>query len=409
MGKFRKMMLGATTALAAMTVSAPAHALKIILNDVGGVTGSQAERGFRAAASFWESVITNNATVKLDVRYATLGTGILGSTGSSRAIISTTNSYNALAAVGNSALDAIAVANLRPLGPSVFGPGYGAVTATTNAYLDPVAKTGVNYGATTVDADGSQNNATLWMNTSVARGLGITTDEFGNALAASDGSVTFSNTFAFDFNPTNGISDGQFDFIGVAIHEIGHALGFVSGVDLIDANRTFFNTRDFGGFTLNSTLDLFRYSAPGVLNWATGGTPYFSIDGGATQLFGDSRFSTGRNFGDGQQASHWKDNTYAPRVNPLCSNPVTTPIGLMNPTIGACESGVITALDLAAFDAMGWNLNFDVLANSNYTFSSAQAFAGVPEPETWAMMIVGFGLVGGAYRRRRTSVAFQTA
>ena len=30
------------------------------------------------------------------------------------------------------------------------------------------------------------------------------------------------------------------------------------------------------------------------------------------------------------------------------------------------------------------------------------AIAGVPEPATWAMMIMGFGLIGGAYRTRRT-------
>lgn len=30
----------------------------------------------------------------------------------------------------------------------------------------------------------------------------------------------------------------------------------------------------------------------------------------------------------------------------------------------------------------------------------------VPEPSTWAMMIAGFGLVGGAIRRRKTSVSF---
>jgi hypothetical protein len=29
---------------------------------------------------------------------------------------------------------------------------------------------------------------------------------------------------------------------------------------------------------------------------------------------------------------------------------------------------------------------------------------GVPEPATWAMMILGFGVVGGAMRRRRTTV-----
>ena len=30
------------------------------------------------------------------------------------------------------------------------------------------------------------------------------------------------------------------------------------------------------------------------------------------------------------------------------------------------------------------------------------SLAAVPEPATWAMMIMGFGLIGGAYRSRRT-------
>ena len=34
------------------------------------------------------------------------------------------------------------------------------------------------------------------------------------------------------------------------------------------------------------------------------------------------------------------------------------------------------------------------------------ATGAVPEPATWAMMIMGFGLVGGAMRRRKISVAF---
>jgi hypothetical protein len=31
--------------------------------------------------------------------------------------------------------------------------------------------------------------------------------------------------------------------------------------------------------------------------------------------------------------------------------------------------------------------------------------AAVPEPASWAMMLGGFGLVGGALRRRRTTLA----
>jgi hypothetical protein len=33
----------------------------------------------------------------------------------------------------------------------------------------------------------------------------------------------------------------------------------------------------------------------------------------------------------------------------------------------------------------------------------------VPEPATWAMMLGGFGLLGGAVRRRRTSFQAVTA
>ena len=41
-------------------------------------------------------------------------------------------------------------------------------------------------------------------------------------------------------------------------------------------------------------------------------------------------------------------------------------------------------------------------------FFGAPVFAGVPEPTTWALMILGFGMVGGAMRRRqaRTTVRF---
>ncbi len=40
-----------------------------------------------------------------------------------------------------------------------------------------------------------------------------------------------------------------------------------------------------------------------------------------------------------------------------------------------------------------------------FTFKILDATA-VPEPATWAMMITGFGLVGGSLRRRRTRAGF---
>lgn len=47
-----------------------------------------------------------------------------------------------------------------------------------------------------------------------------------------------------------------------------------------------------------------------------------------------------------------------------------------------------------AFGQTVYNANFEV------------ATAGVPEPATWAMMIMGFGMIGGAMRRRSTKVVF---
>ncbi|RYD27570.1 MAG: PEP-CTERM sorting domain-containing protein [Lysobacteraceae bacterium] len=77
----------------------------------------------------------------------------------------------------------------------------------------------------------------------------------------------------------------------------------------------------------------------------------------------------------------------------------------MDPTLGACSNAVVTANDLAAMDAIGYNLNFDILQNKGYAISTAQ-IAAVPEPMTWSLMILGFGLIGGTMRRRSTKVAF---
>ena len=39
----------------------------------------------------------------------------------------------------------------------------------------------------------------------------------------------------------------------------------------------------------------------------------------------------------------------------------------------------------------------------NFTLAGGTG-GGVPEPATWAMMLIGFGIVGGAMRGRKTSI-----
>jgi hypothetical protein len=65
--------------------------------------------------------------------------------------------------------------------------------------------------------------------------------------------------------------------------------------------------------------------------------------------------------------------------------------------IGVAFSGTARSIDF------GGTANF--VAFDNITFGSEIA-GGVPEPASWAMMIGGLGLVGGAMRRRRTAVSF---
>lgn len=48
-------------------------------------------------------------------------------------------------------------------------------------------------------------------------------------------------------------------------------------------------------------------------------------------------------------------------------------------------------------------------ASSNAVLFANGVPRGVPEPATWAMMLLGFGAVGGAMRRRRRGTALQIA
>lgn len=48
-------------------------------------------------------------------------------------------------------------------------------------------------------------------------------------------------------------------------------------------------------------------------------------------------------------------------------------------------------------------INVTGTSGGNASYAGTFAFAAIPEPATWAMMIGGFGLVGSAMRRRRTN------
>src|SRR4051812_45438902 len=104
-----KSKLYAASALAAaLLASAPAQALKIDFNNVNNIsTDSDAYKGFRAAANFWQALISTDVTVYFNIGFANLGNpNVIGQTGSTRFIgVDVQDVYAQLAATGTSRLD----------------------------------------------------------------------------------------------------------------------------------------------------------------------------------------------------------------------------------------------------------------------------------------------------------------
>ena len=66
---------------------------------------------------------------------------------------------------------------------------------------------------------------------------------------------------------------------------------------------------------------------------------------------------------------------------------------------------------LNQFDSVGTSvgdLTFNQSSDVLFSGRIGAVQAGVPEPGTWAMMLLGFGVVGGAmrYRRRKTTISY---
>ncbi|MCG8362625.1 MAG: NF038122 family metalloprotease, partial [Pseudanabaenales cyanobacterium] len=189
---------------------------------------------------------------------------------------------------------------------------------------------------------------------------------------AQDGYIIINNSYTwnYDFTRQSESPAGALDFLTMALHEIGHTLGFVSGLDgLLETFELHSGETQAAGFT---ALDMFRHTIDSqvinnpdgdVADLTLGANAYFSLDG-ETAL---ANFSSGQNTevgGDGYQASHWERLQQA--------------VGIMDPTLGYQERTNISYLDLQAMDVLGWDINYAALEQGlNFQALHAQALHAV--------------------------------
>lgn len=306
--------------------SAPLHAGVTFHFTYAAGTPAGIVSGFEQAAANWSAVLHDNVDVNIHVDYWTFGGGIglFTPTSASYSQFRTALAHDAQTSDDQSALSHM--------------PAGDAFRVLINRTAD--SPFGYRSATPYLDDDGGANNTTLTITRANAKALGLVPRHD----SASDGTIFIDESYR-----TQGSVTARF-----AGHEIGHILGFISGVEALDYN---FSGDAFPDdhFTFVSPLDLVRRSTRSlalgddVIDWtADRFDKYFSVDGGTTKI---ASFSTGEHWGNGIQNSHWRLGT----------------TGIM----GYGNAG-ITANDVRAMDVIGWNLL-------------------VPEPATWTLALLAAG------------------
>lgn len=270
------------------------------------------------AARIWEALLQDPITVTFDVEFGTTPPGVAGTASGERVIEDYDTVRSRLLA---DAKPSEAIVQELPLFSEL------QATFTDDAEIN-------------VDS-----NMTLTRANAKALGLDVSTSLIPSAYDASeirDGVITISTT-------SNSPDADVFD---VMVHEIGHALGFTSSIDLLDSDPEVTDIR------LNP-FDLFRL-APGDGARDFRNSPRL-LDPTADQVFydggifnpagipinglttGDIPLSTGATNGDGFMGSHWKNSSLINNIE----------IGVMDPVAGRA----LSPQDHRAFDLIGFDIN----------------------------------------------------
>ena len=269
---------------------------------------ASAPTGYKAAveAAFqvFANTFTDPNTVYFTVGYGEVGgfgmpsKGVLGDAISNTVSTSYASLTAALKAGATSAVQNLAVANLPSTDPT-GGSGLQITTAEANVLGLPI-----NQPSSPQSTDGA---------------IGM----------AANGSYPLTPSAL----PNQTSNPTQYDLLGVTEHEIAHVLGRISLLGSDTAGV-------ISPTGLYTPLDLFRYSAPGVLQSSPSGTPaYFSLNGGTTNLANFNSFSP-TNAGD---LADWAGTT-----------PYTADSFNNNSNFGV--NNALTSTDVSVINSLGYGL-----------------------------------------------------
>jgi len=305
----------ALAAIAMSTLSLSASAL-IITSTFGVGVSAQAQSAFNFAAAEFMSVYTDSVHVNINV--------VAGNTG-----------------LGGSTTLLLGFLNYASVRTSLIND------QTAHPSAD---------GATSISAGGSINSTTdptsggaFVVSKAEAKALGLIGDD-----ATTDGTFTYNSTLAYTFDPNNRAVAGEFDFIGVAEHEISEIMG---RIQLNGQSLT-------GGAPDYLPYDLFDFSGVNTHSFGTGAGRYFSINNGTTNLHGYNNAAV--NTGDSGDFD------------------ASLPNDPYDAFTGTNQGHLLNATDFATLDVIGWDRAGVVAA---------------PEPGTLALL--GVALSGLAWRRRK--------
>jgi hypothetical protein len=315
----------------------PAQALQINAVYDSSVTSrsdfAQIKSAFSQAGDAWSNVLSDNVTVNIRVSWGSVGGYVLGN-----------------------------------------GTLGGSLDSLYGYFSYSQIKSWLNNDSSTTDDKTALKNLPLVssvagnkfvLSSAEAKALGLVTSY--NSAFAYDGYIGFGNGVKYDYDRSNGISAGYFDFVGLVEHEIDHVLGHFSGL----------------GDGYATPFDLFRCSN-GSASFS-GSTPsYFSIDGCKTNL---ATFNT---TGSGDR-DDWASSSTSTDIQGAYLYP-----GILYG---------ISAADITALDVIGWGTKntlggLSLALGSAGSISRAVDATAVPVPSTLVLVAVSsFGL--WLVRRRR--------